>query len=810
MITVSQIQQHPSAVEMYIRHGWSLVPIPPNTKGPRSIGWNLAENALRSQADLPTGYGIGLAHAYSGTMALDIDDWETAVMYLKRYNIDLPTLYTEPDAVVINSGRPGHGKLLYAMPEGVAPPSKKIIVNGTVVLELRCATTNGLTVQDVLPPSIHPATGQPYQWGNSGNWAQLPTIPTELIDLWQSLLHVDRHRSIESSDTLNASWQEIQSALEHVSPDVSRDDWIAIGMALNWAGNQTNQLDHALDLWDDWSAQSQTKYPGEKEILSQWGSFRADKVKSIKLGTLFHIAKQNGWVRPVPDAVDLFSTIEPVVPPAQLLKSLRPSPPDIDLSLFPNVLALRATDLSVSIGCDPLVPLWSGLAAVCGVADARIRLELMNGYEVPPVLWLMTIGAPADKKSPGSKPMLVPLKIIENEDRQRFAKAFLDWEGEEAAYSAAKRAFLEFAASSEGMLGHEPPSVPELSPQPVPLRLTVSDITSQKLIRYAADRPEGLLCYLDEMNGWVRKMVDRGSGEDRSSWVVAYESDHYDMDRVGSGAIHCDNLAVSIYGNIQPAIFRQNLPALSADGLLQRFVPAILRPNYTKLGNPLPAYLSNHHEWEQTLRKVFAVAPGRYVLSKPAYSLFREFQQWYERTKEDERLLQSSDEFMTAFGKLEGTTGRLILIFHLIESPYEQLVSDDVVKRVITLVKSYVVPAMRYALIEVGGVDSFDSWLTDYVIHQADKSSISLMDIKRSARRQLERHNAHQQTQQILSSMVLMEQCKWVHRLDDGTREHQHIAHWAINPQLITMFQDYKSNVKDARKRRHYGSRDDN
>ncbi len=45
------MQSHPASVDAYIRHGWSLVPIPANTKGPRTPGWNLRENALNSQAD---------------------------------------------------------------------------------------------------------------------------------------------------------------------------------------------------------------------------------------------------------------------------------------------------------------------------------------------------------------------------------------------------------------------------------------------------------------------------------------------------------------------------------------------------------------------------------------------------------------------------------------------------------------------------------------------------------------------------------------------------------------------------------------
>ena len=82
-----------------------------------------------------------------------------------------------------------------------------------------------------------------------------------------------------------------------------------MGMALKWAGEQTDQVDPALALWNDWSLPS-AKYPGESAIIHQWASFRNDKGTAVKLGTLFHIAIQHGWTRPMPDISTLFSAME--------------------------------------------------------------------------------------------------------------------------------------------------------------------------------------------------------------------------------------------------------------------------------------------------------------------------------------------------------------------------------------------------------------------------------------------------------------------------------------------------------------------
>jgi hypothetical protein len=466
------------------------------------------------------------------------------------------------------------------------------------------------------------------------------------------------------------------------------------------------------------------------------------------------------------------------------------------------VLSRRADEIGQTVGCDPLVPLFAGLAAVCGVVDARTRLELIKDFKVPPVLWLMTIGAPADKKTPGSAPMLAPLKIFETEDRPRFGKELLAWEGQEAMYASSKKAFLDFSAKPEAMLsGDDAPAVHNLPPQPVPLRITVDDVTSQKLVRLAADRPRGLLCALDEMNSWVRKLTDKASGEDRSAWVKAYESSPYEMDRVGSGSIYAENLAVSIYGNIQPRVFRDNLHNLSADGLVQRFIPCILNGDLTRKPVEIPDYLLNKQQWEQTLRIVFALPAMTYQLSPEAKAVFQEFQDWYDTKRNDERLLQSDDTFMTAFGKVEGLAGRLMLMFHLMESPFSFTVSGDLAARVIHIVQTYIIPAYRYALSELSGSANFDTWMRDYIIQHADEPMITMAEIKRSARRQIEKTNVWQQDQMIYGAMYPLEQGRWVMRLDDGSRENQHFAQWVINPALAVQFKDHRVEVIQAKQR---------
>ena len=772
------VQQHPASIDAYIRHGWSLCPVPSGTKGPTTVGWNIKENAVKLADDLPYNSGIGLLHAYSGTMALDIDDWFSTTLLFADHGIDLPALYDAPDAVIIDSGRQGHGKLLYAMPFGMTLPTKKVTSNGLTAYEFRCATSNGLSVQDVLPPSIHPQTQQPYRWAGKGNWQRLPTIPIPLLDLWQSLLS-DPVQPTSPTTNAEVDWDEITSAVNAIDPDCSREEWIQVGMALHTSGQK------GLQVWHDWSAKSTTKYPGERAINQQWNSFKSDKASIVKLGSLFHIARQHGWSKPTLDVSGMFPSN--VITPDQLLEGLRAPVPNIDLDLFPPLLAKRANEVSEQIGCDPLVPLFSGLAAVCGVVDARIRLELMKGYKVPPVLWLMTIGAPADKKTPGAKPMMHTLGDLEREDMPRYAKVLKDWEYAEVVYGAADKANTDILKTAEFAVGVTPlNTLPPKPIKPVPLRIVVSDITSQKLVYHVSERPAGVLCHLDEMSSWIRKMSDTSSGDDRATWTQSYEANDYIADRVGTGSTNCVNFAVSIYGNVQPKVLEKNITSLTGDGLLQRFLFANLRGSYTKLGNPeLP---SNSEAWDNLIRLTHALPPMVYTMHEDAYTEYRDFQRWYEGAKRDERLTMAADDYMTAFGKFEGTAGRLCLLFHIIETPFNLQVSLDVVQRVVKLVKTYLIPSFRFTLGEVGGVDTLIGWLTDVVIQRSDLPEITLRDLKRAGKRRFEKMNTHAAGDLIIAAMLDLEAAQWVIRIDDLMKERQGVAVWAINPAIRDTF----------------------
>jgi hypothetical protein len=276
----------------YVEHGWRLCSVTPGTKGPKNEGWQTKERAITNPMIAGGLPGAGLCHAWSGTCALDVDELDLAAEFLKQRGIDLYELLNADDAVQIFSGKEGRAKLLYRLDEPMAslklaPYTVKDPTGGKDkvyhAFELRCASKGGQTVQDVLPPTIHPETGNPYRWvyGNRlfGHWSKLPPIPETLHQLWIESLNP--HTSGQSGPQAPAGVlpDEIERLLALRDPD-DYDQWIEMGNRL-----KTERLPNGLEIFDTWSQRS-GKYKGRGEIEAKWRSFNPDAQNAVTLAGL--------------------------------------------------------------------------------------------------------------------------------------------------------------------------------------------------------------------------------------------------------------------------------------------------------------------------------------------------------------------------------------------------------------------------------------------------------------------------------------------------------------------------------------------
>jgi len=173
------------------KYGIHIVPLPPRGKRPLSDNWGNecitdSEAARQYYTDHPDA-NIGAALGPSRLCSLDIDNLDAMRVICEEFGWDIDALAAQAPTI---QGKPPGMRLLFRVPDGVAlqyhslswpkqdDPGKRF-----TVFEIRAADSQQR--QDVLPPSIHPQTGQPYIWLTKPNGA-FPEPPAWLLAVWKN------------------------------------------------------------------------------------------------------------------------------------------------------------------------------------------------------------------------------------------------------------------------------------------------------------------------------------------------------------------------------------------------------------------------------------------------------------------------------------------------------------------------------------------------------------------------------------------------------------------------------------------------
>lgn len=625
--------------------GFVLVPVPRGTKGPRETGWNsdpaqwiTTPSAARAYLTAHPGAGVGLLHSESQTAALDIDH-DGAALALAAVGVDLAALMAGNPYRV--RGKKGE-KPLYRVPDGLSlgrvaliwpDPSGKKGPGGRpapqTILELR-----GWPVQDVMPPSIHPDTGQPYTWAGPvpERVADLPELPPELLSLWQRWRGLEgvmkaacpwapgelpapserdltrlggaasRGEGGSVIDQFNASRSLGEVLGEHGYKGPPRGPWLyphsssgQAGVRLRPertpAGAEVVMSWHAADPLGDglprdafgvWALLSEgvdvyAATPEQRREVVK----KAARVLGLPEPERGRAGAQASTARPVP-AADLppvaWGDVTPLPPLTE------PVPP-LPAELLPRPLADWIQAEARAAG----LPLESVAAPVLAGASGLInrRLALRNVLSYPPVTgaaWCGICAPPGAKKSWAVSLGAAPLERAERAEFDRIAAERSTLEARrdmaEARLDALQTRMKAAYKSGKGELPSEDELAgarDELSAAQAaltPERFTVRDVTIERLAVLASQNPQGLMLIRDELVALIGTFEKPGRESDRAQWLELANGDAVlQVDRMSREALYVPGVAVGILGGIQPGPLARLLDgeSLGGDGFLQRF-----------------------------------------------------------------------------------------------------------------------------------------------------------------------------------------------------------------------------------------------
>ena len=379
--------------------------------------------------------------------------------------------------------------------------------------------------------------------------------------------------------------------------------------------------------------------------------------------------------------------------------------PEFPLDTLPYKIQDFISVTAKSTGGDINAVAMAALVTAATAIDQSYRLKMKRSgsWRVPPRLWVMLVGDPSSKKSPIMNSCMAPIIEVERELGRQYAADIAKWKdiGKD--------------------IGEPEPDKPR--------RYTANSITIESVGVILARQDSGLTVINDELGSWIGTLDNaKGKGDvDKGFWASSFNGDFYRSDRIGRGETTVNNLLVNMLGGVQPALM-QKLNGLTDNGLLQRFLPVIM-----KQGNP-SAEIDDYAlvAWDTTIRRLSAYTGCTMQATDEAMEQFVSFE---ARVNELQRMSSLGSQFCTFVGKLQGLQGSLALILHLIAGEWDAPVSGAAVQASTRILEEFCIP---HALAFYGASSDAGDWeslraIASYII-TSDKDRFTPSDFMSQVR----------------------------------------------------------------------------
>lgn len=497
------------------------------------------------------------------------------------------------------------------------------------------------------------------------------------------------------------------------------------------------------------------------------------------------------------------------------LWSARFEPVDLPPGVVPQAIECVARDQAKRLGVEAGACAAALITAVGSLVPAGNKMQMRQrdlDWTVKPILWTAIIGEPGSNKTAILKYATDPVRRIESEWAKQYATERRDYDRvnataqKPAAKAAAAKDATAKAEAPEPPLSNEPADWLDVAREPpVMRRKVVQDATTEQLSVILSQNDDGLLFTVDELAALFGSMdaYRAKGGKDRPFWLQAKEGAVSTIDRKSHGPLRVENTAISVLGGIQPSKIKALGAGLAEDGMLQRFLPIIVkRSGRGEDVAPNKAYADALEQISIAL--VNSERSGRYKFTPEGDCELRELQDFQQT---EIKRPGASPALKQWLDKTPNEFGRLALVFHFMEwhaSPEAAVLGDNppalvsgaTARRARRFLVEFAYPHARVFHQQVLGRSVFEehaTWIGGYILAHG-LPTVTLRDIYKNYApfKQPEARRNLADIMQALETEDWLCPCPGRHK--DGRP-----TQWFVNPAVHAAFATKAATEREAR-----------
>lgn len=265
-------------------------------KHPRASNWQhtpfYSDEQFQVMCDmghLATGFGVLVKDIF----VIDVDARNGGLESYARLCADLKVDFEQESGFVVETGS--------------ADGSMHIYFKSPVPPRAMMQTLESYKGCDFKSSGFVVCAGSMHKSGNcyevkKGYPQDLTPLPQVLIDLLQKKT---QYRSTDLNGiTVDIEIEELKNVVMHINNGDDYSRWIDVGMAIH---DTTQGNMQGLAIWEEWSATFDNYEAGATAY--KWGTFGKGQ-SLVSLGTLIHLAKDNGYIEPVTFNADVYTKQE--------------------------------------------------------------------------------------------------------------------------------------------------------------------------------------------------------------------------------------------------------------------------------------------------------------------------------------------------------------------------------------------------------------------------------------------------------------------------------------------------------------------